>query len=116
MQGDDRYQDMISTLNGIENTSNFGELSPSRVLSQEKKIPLFLFDKTKLKEYAIYCAVFFVWSLILVIIFHPSVIDVDGKISIKKYFTISFFVFATLLLTFFVTNYLYRRFIKKMTF
>ena len=113
MQGDDRYQDMISTLNGIENTSNLGELSPARVLSQEKKAPLLPFTKKSWKEYALYCGFFLLWSLILVIIFHPSMIDVDGKINVKKYIIVSLVVFLTLVITFILTNYLYRRFIRK---
>lgn len=110
MQGEERYQDMMNTLNGIERTSNIGESSPVPMMAAATKSASW--GKINFKKYAIYVSIFLVWSFAVVIIFHPSTIDFEGQFSWKRYFAVSITVFATLVGTFYCSKYIIHRFIR----
>ncbi|MAI15561.1 MAG: hypothetical protein CMM15_16270 [Rhodospirillaceae bacterium] len=110
MAGEERYQDMINTLNGIERTSNLGESSPLPMVNSVGKTPLW--TKTKLKKMGVYAGLILLWCLLVVFIFHPSMIDTDGQWNWKKYLIVSISLFVTLLGTYYVAKYISDRFIR----
>jgi|TARA_Y100000816_G_C25835883_1_gene436952 hypothetical protein len=110
MAGEERYQDMINTLNGIERTSNLGESSPLPIMTVGSKAPFW--TKTKLKKFGVYAGILLFWCMMVVFIFHPSMVDTDGQWNWKKFLIVSVTLFATLLGTYYAAKYVTDRFIR----
>jgi hypothetical protein len=101
----DNYTEYKNQLQMIDTSSNLQD--PSMFKYTEKLNISGFFNKKTLSKLGIFCGIFFIWSLVVVFIFHPKYItNEENLFSWSKYLTTSIIILVSMIVLFYFTKWL----------